>query len=546
VRLTSQMCPQSARVSRHAPRTAVCCARALQRPGLMEAADSVVPDVVSSLVASMLAVLDEMTFEPAAWRASASHLQPAAAVCLRWVRTVGLPAYSRRCTSVPLRHSSSIEPPELSVRTKGMLDRATGRQLGFQKACSNSWPCAMLGASHTWRSQAGLNRTQSLMSLLGRLVHSQRLWAAVEVLLVHGAACSVNRARQRAPCVTWIEHTHGLAPLPAEEGLPGAEPLLLQHLDVCRASLQADCTAEIRGVAPMAAPMGVATGVSQWALVLSDTLQTLRLLWGSKDTEVSDGAVTAVLHASMQLIKHEIATREPLPLAENETNHVDSDARLSLAAHTCLRLRGAAAAAAQRCMLQEMAEGLAIVGAKVTVALTERATAGASRAATAAMPRSDDADPDQAAITIATEAMSNSAYCIARVNAICVSSQGPQFVLAPDCDSGRAWAASIAAALATVASCFQLVASDISNNVLLAAFSAASCLAGAAVALLRRRVAAGLEALQQEASVQLVEALAAYVACESRTLFEAATLVRSCFNNGVSHHCHVVSTPSAS
>ena len=55
----------------------------------MDAADSVVPEVVSTLAARMLLTMEEVTTDPAVWRASVSHLQPAAAGCLRCVRTAG-------------------------------------------------------------------------------------------------------------------------------------------------------------------------------------------------------------------------------------------------------------------------------------------------------------------------------------------------------------------------------------------------------------------------------------------------------------------------
>jgi hypothetical protein len=140
-------------------------------------------------------------------------------------------------------------------------------------------------------------------------------------------------------------------------------------------------------------------------------------------------------------------------------------------------------------------------------------------------PAAAELDP---ATAVDMTAMANVAYCMARVTAICDSSRGPLRLLAPDSESAQEWAMAIAVTLGTVACWFELDVGSIPHDVIITAYVVTSCLAGAAVALLRRRVAAGLEALQQAAGVQLVDALAAHVACESQPLFVAAALVCSC------------------
>ena len=350
----------------------------------------------------------------------------------------------------------------------------------------------------------------------------------------------------------------GLRPLPAEEGLPGGEPLLLRHLEMCRAGLEADCKAIVAGVAPAAAPVSLEAGVSHWARVTSDALLALGRLWDRQGAAPSASAAAAVLRATMQLLGHEVATREPLPLSEAAT--AESDIRLHSALSACLRLRGAAAAAAQRSLLQQLAIALSLASDAVTTAFSEPEPGGASELATAEAlapypaapaasthlfalppPREGSATASaqarlppgaasdlELAAAAAMTSLANSAHCVARVNAICSSSQGPQFVLAPESESGHDWAMAIAATLGTIACWFTPHAGSVPNDVLMTAFTAGSCLAGAAIPLLRRRIAAGLEALQQAAGLQLVDGLAAYVACESQPILVAAAHVRSC------------------
>ena len=321
--------------------------------------------------------------------------------------------------------------------------------------------------------------------------------------------------------------------LPAEEGLPNGEPLLLRHIEVCCAGLEADRMAVIADVAPAVPLMSGTNGVSQWAHVLAEMLQTLGLLLSSRGADVTEATAAAVVGATLQLIDHEVATREPLQLPGTEAATADSDARLQLAANTCLRLRGPAATAAQHSSLQKMAVGLTVVSEKLAEVLPAHAAASASGAA----PRPAASHADQGAMVTAMTVLANDACCIARFNAICLSSQGPQHHLAADCDSGRAWTLAIGGALATVARCFELNPLSTSEDFVMTTIMAAFCLAGLAGALLQHRVAAGMEALQEEASVQLVEAMASYVVCESQTL---AAHVRSCADNCNGHQGRIV------
>jgi hypothetical protein len=229
---------------------------------------------------------------------------------------------------------------------------------------------------------------------------------------------------------------------------------------------------------------------------------------------VSEATAAAVLEAILQLIRLEAATRVPLPPSGTEAAAAESDARSHSVVSTCLCLRGPAAAAVQHSLLREMAAKLRSLSGKLAEALPVPAAASVSQAA----PR------PAAAVAITMTALANQAHCIAEINAICISSQGLHFLLEPDCESGRAWAAAIAGAVKTIARCFELEALATQQDFVRITIRAASCLASAAGALLRRRVAAGLAALQQEAGMQLVESLAVYVACESQT---SSAFVRS-------------------
>ena len=307
----------------------------------------------------------------------------------------------------------------------------------------------------------------------------------------------------------------------------------------------------------------VVGGVSQWAPALSDTLQTLSQLWsGAGGAHASEAAAQGVLSAAMQLFGHEVAVREPLPLPGTAAARAESEARLHSAVDTCLGLRGPAAAAAQQSLLQQLGSALSAACCRVARAFLVRMPGGAASLARAEALAGDPAGPPAAAASmlfsaapppprevsaadsaqtqpppaaadldpataVDMTALANVAYCVARVTAVCTSSQGPQRLLAPGFESGHEWAMAIAATLGTAARWFELDVGGIPHDVLITAYVVTSCLAGAAVALLQRRVAAGLEALQQAAGVQLVDALAAHVACESQPLFVAAALVRS-------------------
>jgi hypothetical protein len=64
------------------PDVAVRMGRGLRRPGLMAAAEAILPGAVSVMAIVVLATVEEVTDDLLALRNAASQLQPAAAGCL--------------------------------------------------------------------------------------------------------------------------------------------------------------------------------------------------------------------------------------------------------------------------------------------------------------------------------------------------------------------------------------------------------------------------------------------------------------------------------
>ena len=163
--------------------TAVCLGRALRRPGLIDAAEAIIEDVVSVLVLNILLIMEDSIADAAHWHASVPHLQPAAAGCLRWVRVARMIGRQQRCSLVV--HAVAVIFRQCSlVRTEGMAYRAAGRRLRLQKAWSDSSACGMLGALRMWLSQASHRRRHCALNSFD-LVHSRRLWGAAVGLLTH-------------------------------------------------------------------------------------------------------------------------------------------------------------------------------------------------------------------------------------------------------------------------------------------------------------------------------------------------------------------------
>jgi hypothetical protein len=140
-------------------------------------------------------------------------------------------------------------------------------------------------------------------------------------------------------CCSGMANVHSW--VPAEEGVPGGLPLLLQHMELCYAGLRADCTfLSTPGLATATAALAAKTadsgpaaashaagacatgsssahgstrqGISQWADALAEVLLTLRP-WSSH-AEVTDATATSIMHTSMLLVAHEVAVRRPLTL----------------------------------------------------------------------------------------------------------------------------------------------------------------------------------------------------------------------------------------
>jgi hypothetical protein len=295
------------------------------------------------------------------------------------------------------------------------------------------------------------------------------------------------------------------------------------------------------------APGSMRQGVSQWADALADVLLTLRP-WSSH-AEVTDATATSIMHTSMLLVAHEVAVRQLLTLQGDETANEASIDRALVGIGASLHLRGPAAAMAQRSMLQHMASMLTAARHDVAQALPVPAATGAhdllrlklrllTPATAARAPSAEESalppqraaeskSPEQAQQSPAAasrqraviSSMDNRAYFVARLNHLCLGSEQLQFLVAPCSEGGQGWAAAIAAALAALLRYFgQDERGAAPREVLLTAFDAVTGLVTAAVPLLQHFLAAGLEALQQDAGLQLMHALAACMVSQPFTL----------------------------
>jgi hypothetical protein len=359
----------------------------------------------------------------------------------------------------------------------------------------------------------------------------------------------------------------------AGEGLPGGEPLLLQHLAVCQAGLQADvdafplrAAAESRsgvcaavqlessaaagataGAAAEAADSTMSDGIvcsglpspSLWAQPLTHTLAALTILLGG-DRAVADSTAYAIWLATQLLITHEMATRQPLP----QRGYVPAPADVT--APLCMR--GPAAEAWQHSLLQFMAGILTEVASEVAAAYLEPTGDGAAAGARSAVaddaasrrceaapqvaaddfwrraaglgPGPTEQQPTAAAArsdSAAAALMSNAASCVVAINGACHGRKDLWPLLAPVSLTGEAWAKAVANALATAAACLSPGPPDVPAEARIFAFLAADSLSRAALELLQHCVAAGLQAHQQkpaEAGAQLMRALAMHLASD--------------------------------
>lgn len=358
----------------------------------------------------------------------------------------------------------------------------------------------------------------------------------------------------------------------AGEGLPGGEPLLLQHLAICQAGLQADIDAwplqlaaknrngrrAAPGFSSLAAAVGTAgasakaadstisdgnvcsslASRSQWAQRVSNTLVALATPLAN-DRGIADSTAEAIWLATRLLITHEIATRQPVPQPASVLPAAD------VAAPLCLR--GPAAAACQHSLLRFLADNLTTQASGMAAAFLEPTADGAADSARCAVAegsasRAGDAAPQMAAdrtqkgavtpgaelglgtmqqqLTAAaarpdgrsTALLANAACCIVAIDGACQGSKELQLLLAPASATGEAWAKAIAHALGTAAECFGLDPSDMPPDARLFAFLAADSLSTAALELLPRFVAADLQDSQQQTGARLMRALAAHLA----------------------------------
>jgi hypothetical protein len=300
---------------------------------------------------------------------------------------------------------------------------------------------------------------------------------------------------------------------PAEEGLPSGAPLLLQHVELCQAGLEADCAREeaalaaglaaecaapaaeaAAGAACPPAPGGTAAGAdasgggtppwassrtpSQWAMPLFVTLNALIRLQAAAGHVTAAGAFAAA-HAFVPLAAHELATELPLPWGYGSGPTPREGAFLALEALG--DLQGPPANVVLRSLLSQLADALMAAAAAVAAhiipvgtpasagtgacpdptAQQPAAAAGAAHAgaATSPAPCTQPAEtaqqlaPPPAAAHLAPLAIANMrvlATCVNRVNNSCIPHADLRPLLAPESPCGMAWAQAVARALATV------------------------------------------------------------------------------------------------
>ena len=350
---------------------------------------------------------------------------------------------------------------------------------------------------------------------------------------------------------------------------------MLQHLELCRAGLAADCAATAAAAQDTVASGGSAAngdasdggstadtnasggstaGASScyspsfWAMPLELTLHALANLWADAD-HITDASATAAARGFVLLATHELATEQPLPWRADNAP-VDSEGGY-MALEALTKLKGAPSLTVHGSLLQQLASDLAAATADMAIAYPAGAPAScdaratsesctpeprpAAAAAAAAQPDdpavlppspdlavpAQESRPSPAAARsgpVAIEDVKNLAVVIRSFNRTCLERKDLQLLLPPASELGQAWAAAVADALATC--CFRPEALwpyllDLPDAALRAVYWAACELCATATTLLRRFAWAGLDALQQAAGVQLLEALTAHLSSDA-------------------------------
>ena len=297
----------------------------------------------------------------------------------------------------------------------------------------------------------------------------------------------------------------------AEEGLPGGTPLLLQHVELCQADLEADCAREeaalAAGLAEASAgspaeaaaeadrppaPGSTAAGAdapgggtppwarsrtpSQWAMPLLLTLNALIRLWAAAG-HVTAAGTSAAAHAFIQLATHELATELPLPWGYGNDPTPREGAFLALEA---LRdLQGPSTVVVLRKLLSQLSAALLAASQAVAAHIPVRAAAADSMDARSDTAAHRPAAPEAAAHAggaalspapcthpaaraqhpapslaaahlgpLAVARMQVLATCANTVNSICSAHAALKQLLAPEYPCGGAWAQAVATALA--------------------------------------------------------------------------------------------------
>ena len=251
---------------------------------------------------------------------------------------------------------------------------------------------------------------------------------------------------------------------------------------------------------------------------------------------VTGASATAIARCYIVLASYEIGIRRPLPWTIDNVPVSPDGAYMAL--KDLNALRGPAAVAVHDSLLYQLAGHLAIATDEAKVAYSASAAAGGSTpahgavATTAAAPADAPAAPPICTAPVlpkdaagqAPAAAHSGPTAIARIatvvtafceaHRLCLSSKELQPLLAPDTPSGTAWAQALAIAVPACSFGQEALgahAPDMPRRVVVVLVQAGNRLYSAASELLRHYCAAGLDTLQQDPSVLLLEALTDYL-----------------------------------
>ena len=268
---------------------------------------------------------------------------------------------------------------------------------------------------------------------------------------------------------------------------------------------------------------------------------TLHALVRIRAPHITEASAGEIANAFIVLASYEIAVKQPLPWSAGNVP-IDPDAGY-IAFSDLAALRGPAAVTVHRSLLQQLADCLAAAADATAAAYptdaapdgSTPAEPGAPALGVAAQTEAAAADSPavgpariapwlhlkRAGLVVAADSGCSAIDGLASVatpcrvvSRMCLNSKDLQPLLAPGFETGRTWALALAKALTACRFGPEGLGPDepgVPAEAAITAFKAGDKLCAAASKLLQHYCAAGLEALQQEAGVQLLEALTSFL-----------------------------------